>query len=87
MTRRWNSHLVILFAAQAVMMAARSLIQLFRSVCPDLLLKKDRGRPTEASAELGSRKFGQIIAKDFVPGKQIFSQSPIEIYNALYFWV
>jgi len=55
------------------MMAARSLIQLFRSVCPDLLLKKDRGRPTEASAELGLRKFGQVAAKDFVPGHHIFT--------------
>lgn len=55
---------------KAVMMAARSLIQLFRTVCPDLLHKKDRGRPTEASAELGAKKFGQIQARDFVPGKR-----------------
>ena len=37
---------------KAVMMAARSLIQLYRSVHPELLHKKDRGRPTEATAEL-----------------------------------
>jgi protein SDA1 len=53
---------------KAVMMAARSLIQLFRTLCPDLLHKKDRGRPTEASAELGQRKFGQLQATEFVPG-------------------
>jgi protein SDA1 len=53
---------------KGVMMAARSLIQLFRSTCPELLHKKDRGRPTEASAELGLRKFGQSNAREFVPG-------------------
>ena len=37
---------------KAVMMAARSLIQLYRSVHPELLHKKDRGRPTEATAEI-----------------------------------
>ena len=54
---------------KGVMMAARSLIQLYRTVCPDLLLKKDRGRPTEAAAELGLRKFGQLQTREFVPGK------------------
>ena len=54
---------------KAVMMAARSLIQLFRTTCPELLHKKDRGRPTEASAELGLRKFGQSNVREFVPGK------------------
>jgi protein SDA1 len=53
---------------KGVMMAARSLIQLFRAACPELLHKKDRGRPTEASAELGLRKFGQSNAREFVPG-------------------
>jgi len=57
---------------KAVMMAARSLIQLFRTVCPDLLLKKDRGKPTEASAELGAKKFGQLQAREFVPGLDFF---------------
>ena len=37
---------------KAVMMAARSLIQLYRSVHPELLHKKDRGRPTEATVAL-----------------------------------
>ena len=37
---------------KAVMMAARSLIQLYRTIHPELLHKKDRGRPTEATAEL-----------------------------------
>ena len=37
---------------KAVMMASRSLIQLYRSVHPELLHKKDRGRPTEATSEL-----------------------------------
>ena len=37
---------------KAVMMASRSLIQLYRSVHPELLHKKDRGRLTEATSEL-----------------------------------
>ena len=37
---------------KAVMMASRSLIQLYRTIHPELLHKKDRGRPTEATAEL-----------------------------------
>lgn len=56
---------------KAVMMAARSLIQLFRTTCPELLHKKDRGRPTEASADLGVKKFGENVAKDFVPGAEV----------------
>ena len=38
------------------MMAARSLIQLYRTIHPELLHKKDRGRPTEATAELLSAR-------------------------------
>ncbi len=56
---------------KAVMMAARSLIQLFRTTCPELLLKKDRGRPTEASVDLAPKKFGQLTAREFVPGNHL----------------
>lgn len=65
---------------KAVMMAARSLIQLFRTVCPDLLLKKDRGKPTEASAELGTKKFGQMQTREFVPGNCLVNVFTIIIY-------
>lgn len=56
---------------RSVMMAARSLIQLFRNVRPELLHKRDRGRPTEAMAELVSKSYGQIDAKDYVPGAEV----------------
>lgn len=56
---------------RSVMMASRSLIQLFRNVRPELLLKKDRGRPTEAQAELGVKSYGQVDAKEFVPGAEV----------------
>lgn len=57
---------------KAVMMASRSLIQLYRSVHPELLHKKDRGRPTEATSELLSTglKYGEENAKDYVPGAE-----------------
>ena len=50
---------------KAVMMAARSLIQLYRTTHPELLHKKDRGRPTEATAELleAGRKYGEVSVK------------------------
>eukprot|EP00095_Tigriopus_kingsejongensis_P002656 maker-scaffold439_size171548-snap-gene-0.24 protein:Tk02656 transcript:maker-scaffold439_size171548-snap-gene-0.24-mRNA-1 annotation:"protein sda1 homolog" len=49
---------------KAVMMASRSLITLYRHTYPDLLHKKDRGRPTEAQVELGQRAYGATAAKD-----------------------
>lgn len=59
---------------KSVMMAARSLIQLFRGLNPELLQRKDRGRPTEATAEVlrqaGGPRFGQSTAKDFIPGAE-----------------
>ena len=50
---------------KAVMMAARSLIQLYRTTHPELLHRKDRGRPTEATAELleTGRKYGETSVK------------------------
>jgi len=59
---------------KAVMMASRSLIQLYRTTHPELLHKKDRGRPTEATAELMTtegRKYGEISVKDYIPGAEV----------------
>ncbi|KAL1517042.1 hypothetical protein ABEB36_000859 [Hypothenemus hampei] len=56
---------------RSVMMAAKSLIQLYRHVRPDLLHKKDRGRPTEASDEIETFDYGKIDAKDYVPGADV----------------
>jgi len=56
---------------KGVMMASRSLIQLFRTICPDLLHKRDRGRPTEATVEVKRREFGELDVKEFVPGAEV----------------
>merc|ERR1711881_542068 len=57
-------------------MAARSLISLYRTTQPELLHKKDRGRPTEAlvEANAASRKFGETNAKDFIPGAEVIEK-------------
>jgi len=59
---------------KAVMMASRSLIQLFRTTCPELLHKRDRGRPTEAMHEMKRKDFGEIDVKDFVPGAEVIRE-------------
>ncbi len=57
---------------KGVMMAARSLIALYRASHPELLHRRDRGRPTEAAAEAGrTRAYGQMDAKDYVPGAEV----------------
>lgn len=56
---------------RAVMMAAKSLIHLFRNTRPEFLHKKDRGRPTEATEELAPINYGQVNAKDYVPGAEV----------------
>ena len=59
------------YRERSVMMAARSLIGLFRQTMPDMLHKKDRGRPTEATINLEPLKYGEVDAKDFVPGAEV----------------
>ncbi|XP_017887362.1 protein SDA1 homolog [Ceratina calcarata] len=59
------------YKERSVMMAARSLITLFRVSMPELLHKKDRGRPTEAIVTLQTPKYGQVSATDFVPGAEV----------------
>jgi len=56
---------------KGVMMASRSLIQLFRVTNPELLYKKDRGRPTEAVVTMKRKQFGELDAKEFVPGAEV----------------
>lgn len=67
---------------RAVMMAARSLIQLFRHSRPELLHKRDRGKPTEASVELSTKQYGQTNAKEYIPGAEVLLEehkSEVEI--------
>lgn len=59
------------YKEKSVMMAARSLIQLYRQSMPELLHKKDRGRPTEASIELKTKKYGEMEIKDYIPGSEV----------------
>ncbi|XP_068430070.1 protein SDA1 homolog isoform X1 [Clinocottus analis] len=54
-----------------VMMSAKGLIQLFRSLNPKMLHKRDRGRPTEASAEAKILDYGEVEAKDYIPGAEV----------------
>jgi len=56
---------------KGVMMASRSLIQLFRNICPELLHKRDRGRPTEATMEAKRKEFGEMDVKEFIPGAEV----------------
>merc|ERR1712223_1430906 len=56
---------------KGVMMASRSLITLFRSIAPELLHKKDRGRPTEATTLARMKQFGEDEVLDHIPGAEI----------------
>ncbi|XP_012278204.1 protein SDA1 homolog [Orussus abietinus] len=63
------------YKERSVMMAARSLIALFRNTMPDMLHKKDRGRPTEVSVALEPLRYGDVNAKEFVPGAEILLEN------------
>ena len=56
---------------KGVMMASRSLIALFRSLAPELLHKKDRGRPTEATTLAKMKQFGESDVVDFIAGAEV----------------
>jgi protein SDA1 len=60
---------------KGVMMASRSLVQLFRQINPDLLHKRDRGRPTEATLAVKAREFGELDVKEFIPGAEVIENS------------
>ncbi|XP_043724730.1 protein SDA1 homolog [Telopea speciosissima] len=57
---------------KAVSSAARSLITLFREICPSLLVKKDRGRPTDPKAR--PKAFGEVNVVSNVPGIELLPQ-------------
>lgn len=62
------------YRSKPVMTAARSLLQLYRTVNPALLHKRDRGRPTEASADRQVVAYGEVISTDYVPGTEILPE-------------
>ncbi|EDW08161.1 protein SDA1 homolog [Drosophila mojavensis] len=59
------------YKEKSVMMAARSLITLYREQLPAMLHKKDRGRQTEAQAERKVRAYGEKDVKDTVVGAEV----------------
>ncbi|XP_053317627.1 protein SDA1 homolog [Spea bombifrons] len=54
-----------------VSMSSRSLIHLFRSLNPEMLQKKFRGKPTEASTEAKIHAYGELVARDYIPGAEV----------------
>ncbi|XP_019389799.1 PREDICTED: protein SDA1 homolog [Crocodylus porosus] len=61
-----------------VMMSAKTLIHLFRSLNPQMLQKKFRGKPTEASLEARIHEYGELDAKDYIPGAEILEDEKEE---------
>ncbi|KAL6499782.1 hypothetical protein OROGR_027692 [Orobanche gracilis] len=57
---------------KSVSSAARSLLTLFREVCPSLLIKKDRGRPINPKAR--PRAFGEVEVASNVPGIELLDE-------------
>ncbi|XP_040939754.1 protein SDA1 homolog isoform X2 [Gossypium hirsutum] len=57
---------------KAVSAAARSLITLFREVCPSLLVKKDRGRPMDPKAK--PKSYGEVNVLSNVPDIELLEQ-------------
>lgn len=60
---------------RSVMMASKSLIVLFRNSIPELLHKRDRGRPTEATIELRNKAYGEVDVKNYIPGSEVLLQA------------
>ncbi|KAI3779474.1 hypothetical protein L2E82_09195 [Cichorium intybus] len=61
---------------KAVSSAARSLISLFREICPSLLIKKDRGRPTDPKAK--PKAFGEVNIPTDVPGAELLLDDDVD---------
>ncbi|KAJ3698627.1 hypothetical protein LUZ61_002332 [Rhynchospora tenuis] len=60
---------------KGVSMAARSLITLFREICPSLLVKKDRGRPVNPNAR--PKAYGETTVVSDVPGLELLQGADI----------
>lgn len=65
---------------KAVSSAARSLITLFRELCPSLLVKKDRGRPTDPKAR--PKAYGEVNVAIDVPGAELLQQDDPDVDDA-----
>lgn len=67
------------YKEKSVMMAARSLIMLYREQLPAMLHKKDRGRLTEAQMERKPKAYGAIDVHETIPGAEVLLQNTKEI--------
>ncbi|XP_050205253.1 uncharacterized protein LOC126655227 [Mercurialis annua] len=54
---------------KAISAAARSLVVLFRQLCPSLLVKKDRGRPIDPKAK--PKAYGEVNVSSDIPGLEL----------------
>ncbi|XP_043913652.1 protein SDA1 homolog [Protopterus annectens] len=61
-----------------VMMAAKTLINIFRSTNPQMLNRKDRGKPTESSRDARVLEYGELDAKDYIPGAEVLEDEKSE---------
>ncbi|CAN0896317.1 Protein SDA1 homolog [Linum grandiflorum] len=57
---------------KAVSAAARSLLVLFREICPSLLVKKDRGRPIDPKVK--PKAYGENHVPSTVPGIELLDE-------------
>lgn len=62
------------YRERSVIMAARSLIQLFRTINPQILKKRMRGKPTEATEEIIVKQYGESEAKDYIAGAEVLEE-------------
>uniref|UniRef100_A0A672SQK1 Protein SDA1 n=1 Tax=Sinocyclocheilus grahami TaxID=75366 RepID=A0A672SQK1_SINGR len=60
-----------------VLMSARGLIQLFRDLNPHMLHRRDRGKPTETSKKAKIQNYGELEAKDYIPGAEVLEVEEI----------
>ncbi|XP_060567917.1 protein SDA1 homolog [Ruditapes philippinarum] len=60
---------------KSVMMASRSLIQLYRKINPDILRRKDKGRPTEAIKDLKVLQYAEKDARTYLQGTEALQEN------------
>lgn len=58
-----------------VSIAAKSLVYLFRIKAPELLARKDRGKPMMATADLRAPQYGETNAVSYLPGAEALNES------------
>ncbi|XKL67457.1 hypothetical protein PGB90_002948 [Kerria lacca] len=56
---------------RSVSMAAQSLIHVYRLSMPNMLHKRDKGRPNEATLEIKALQYGEVDIKHFIPGAEV----------------